>query len=173
MRYPNRQQRSLWERLTRRGPDGERGSIMVLAAIAMVVVVSSTALAVDLGKTVSTKRSLQEAVDNAALDAVRALGDKFGQAPGLTPAQHATWLAQVNTSTGILNSLLGGFLNTNINLLGYTGIASGLLNLGELRAELGIGSVDQLLNTTIGVKTMLNSAASALQKRADAASMAA
>src|SRR2546421_6435916 len=94
MRYPNRQQRSLWERLTRRGPDGERGSIMVLAAIAMVVIVGSTALAVDLGKNVSTKRSLQEAVDNAALDAVRALGDKYGQAPGLNTQQHATLLAQ-------------------------------------------------------------------------------
>src|SRR2546423_5646298 len=99
MRNPNRRRRGLWECLTRRGPDGERGSIMVLAAIAMVVVVSSTALAVDLGKTVSTKRSLQEAVDNAALDAVRALGDKFGQAPGLTPAQHATKLAQDSLKT--------------------------------------------------------------------------
>lgn len=85
---------TLWERLCRRGPDGERGAILVLAAISTVVILGTTAMAVDLSKVVATKRSLQEAVDLAALDAVRAVGDRAGQAPGLNPQQHATKLAQ-------------------------------------------------------------------------------
>jgi uncharacterized membrane protein len=68
--------------------------MLILMAISTVLVVGTTALAVDLSKVVATKRSLQEAVDVAALDAVRALGDRYGQAPGLTPAQHATLRAQ-------------------------------------------------------------------------------
>ncbi|MCA1843525.1 MAG: pilus assembly protein TadG-related protein, partial [Actinobacteria bacterium] len=85
---------SLWERLCWRGPDGERGSFLVLAAIFSVLIVGSTALAVDVSKVVATKRSLQEAVDLSALDAVRALGDRLGQVSGLNPQQHATKLAQ-------------------------------------------------------------------------------
>jgi uncharacterized membrane protein len=68
--------------------------MLVLMAITTVVVVGTTALAVDVSKAVATKRSLQAAVDLAALDAVRALGDRYGQAPGLNPQQHATLLAQ-------------------------------------------------------------------------------
>src|SRR5437899_1676282 len=84
----------LWERLTRRGPDGERGAILVLASVATVVALAGTALAVDLGKMVATKRTLQSVVDTASLDAVQALGNKKGLANGLSTAQYVDKLAR-------------------------------------------------------------------------------
>src|SRR5918912_1154940 len=86
-------------RLAWRHPDGEGGAILVIASVATVLALGCTALAVDLGCGVQTKRALQEAVDNAAVDAVLALGDRYGQAPGLTPQQHATKLAADSLQT--------------------------------------------------------------------------
>ena len=248
--------RSLWDRLSWRGPDGERGAILVIASVATVVALTCTAMAVDLGKGVQTKRNLQEAVDNAAIDAVLALGDRYGQIPGLNPQQHATklaadslkthgydttdpaavssftvtlgkmdtttntfvaggapndavqvtvsitrtrnfvpgssayratgvssirtvggialgsWLARVN-SGGLLNSLLSGLLGNNVTLAGYAGLAAANVKMGELREQLGLNRVEDMLNSNMTVKTMLEKMAAALQARGDAASLAA
>jgi uncharacterized membrane protein len=272
--------RGLWARLTRRGPNGERGAFLVLASVFSIVALGATALAVDLGEEVYTKRHLQEAVDNAALDAVRAVGDKYGQGSGLTPAQYAvqlaqralkangfdtanttvvtaysvvlghydphthgftangtpndavqvaatisrpnrflpgsnsltatsvaslpgspggctdpicppctgacdheswgeagiavgSYLARVNTSAGLLNSILGGFVHGNVTLVGYTGLAAGSVTLGELRTEFAAGTVDGLLTSSITYKNLLLMTASALQKQNTAASLSA
>jgi uncharacterized membrane protein len=237
----------------------------VLASLASIVAIGATALAVDLGEEVYTKRHLQEAVDNAALDAVRAVGDKYGQGSGLTPAQYAlqlaqralkanaidtadttlvtsysvvlghydsqthgftangtpndavqvsatisrpnrflpgsnlltatsvaslpgspgpplwgeagiavgSYLARVNSSAGLLNSILGGFVHGNVTLVGYTGLAAGSVTLGELRTEFAAGTVNGLLNTSVTYKNVLLMTASALQKKGDAASLTA
>jgi uncharacterized membrane protein len=102
---PAATRRRFSDRLAWRDQDGERGAILVIAAIATVLALSCTAFAVDLGKGVSTKRNLQEAVDNAAIDGVLALGDRFGQAPGLTPQQHATKLAADSLKTNGYDTL--------------------------------------------------------------------
>ena len=63
----------LRHRLAFRRPDGERGSILVLASVATVVAVAAVSLGVDLSKAVATKRKLQTIADLAALDAVQSL----------------------------------------------------------------------------------------------------
>lgn len=237
----------------------ERGAMLVFASISMAVVVGSTALAVDLGSAVTTNRSLQAAVDLAALDAVRAVGDRHGQGGGLSTQQFAeklakeslarnefdpdnatlgnsytvvlgefdpttraftpsadptaqnavkvtanttrdwtfmpgdkaysafgiaalaeeagiavgSFLARVDGSTGLLNSVLGGFLGGNLTLVGYTGLAAGSVSLGSLKTELAVGTVDELLDTNITVGDLLTAMASALAKQGDAASLAA
>ena len=53
----------------------EKGAVMVIVAIALSVLLGMTALAFDFGLLASTKQSLQNAVDAAALAGARDLGD--------------------------------------------------------------------------------------------------
>lgn len=53
--------------------DGERGAILIIATIGIVLAVVSAALAVDLGRQAQEARRNQKVADLAALDAVRAL----------------------------------------------------------------------------------------------------
>lgn len=71
----------------------ERGAVMMLTGVAMVGVIASTAIAVDIGHAVDFKKDLQGDADLAALDAVRALGDRKGEG-GLAPQVHADKLAK-------------------------------------------------------------------------------
>jgi len=82
-----------------------------------------------------------------------------------------SFLARVSTSTGLLNSVLGGMIGGNLTLVGYTGIAAGTVNLGQLKTQLAFGTVDQLLDATITYKNFLNATAAALNAKGDAASL--
>jgi uncharacterized membrane protein len=82
-----------------------------------------------------------------------------------------SFLARVDTSTGLLNSVLGGFIGGNLTLVGYSGLAAGTVNLGQLRAQLGFATVDQLLAANITYKNFLNATADALSAKGDAASL--
>jgi tight adherence protein G len=57
----------------RRSPD-ERGTVLVVVSIAMVVMIGSAALAVDIGQMTNKNRTLQAVADAVALDAARNLG---------------------------------------------------------------------------------------------------
>lgn len=70
----------------------ERGAVMVLAGVAMAGVLASTAIAVDIGNATAFKKALQADADLAAIDAVRALGDRKGEG-GLAPQALAELLA--------------------------------------------------------------------------------
>ncbi len=238
----------------RRRSHDESGAVLVFVAIAMVVMIGSTALAVDIGQLTNNNRSLQAVADVIALDAARAMngetvsqlsaptgavtvaaqasasrnnfpyatltvdlgtatgGNFVRQDPAVTPNAVPTaarvtaaatvnfafahgsrttnrsatavqqsitgisvgsFLARVSTSTGLLNSVLGGFLGANLTLVGYTGIAAGSVNLGELQAQLGIDTVDALLTTNVSVKNFLNATAAALLVRNDSTSLTA
>ena len=56
----------------RRGQD-ERGAVLVFVALAMVVLIGSTALAVDIGQLTNKNRDLQAVADVVAMDAARAI----------------------------------------------------------------------------------------------------
>ena len=69
----------------RRRARDERGTVLVVVSIAMVVMIGSTALAVDIGQLTSTNRTLQAVADAVALDSARSLnGQTVGSlsAPG-------------------------------------------------------------------------------------------
>jgi uncharacterized membrane protein len=71
----------------------ERGAVLLLASLITVTCLAATAFAVDLGRGVAAKRDLQSDADLAAIDAVRALGNKEGQG-GLTRQALAEQLAE-------------------------------------------------------------------------------
>jgi len=58
----------------RRRTQDERGTVLVVVAIAMVVMIGSTALAVDIGQMTNKNRTLQAVADAVALDSARNLG---------------------------------------------------------------------------------------------------
>jgi uncharacterized membrane protein len=82
-----------------------------------------------------------------------------------------SFLARVDTSGGLLKSVFGKFLNGNVTLVGYTGLAAGHVNLGELRAELGFGTVNQLLTTEVSARNFLLAMVDVLNNRGDAPSI--
>lgn len=51
----------------------ERGALIILVSISMVVVIASAALAVDIGRVTNNNRDLQDVADVVALDSARAL----------------------------------------------------------------------------------------------------
>src|SRR2546428_13198398 len=60
---------------TVRSSDRERGSVMIMAAAAAVVMILMAALAVDIGRQALDKRSDRRVADLASLDTVRGLDD--------------------------------------------------------------------------------------------------
>ncbi len=60
--------------LFRRRARDDRGTVLVVVSIAMVVMIGSTALAIDIGQMTNKNRTLQAVADAVALDAARSLG---------------------------------------------------------------------------------------------------
>lgn len=88
MSAPTPDRRLLRERLAR----DEDGSISLLTGVAMTALIGATALAVDVGRIAWADREVQSTADLAALDAVRAVGDR--RDPLRSSTVHATALAQ-------------------------------------------------------------------------------
>ncbi|MGH3372275.1 MAG: hypothetical protein ACRDPR_19995 [Nocardioidaceae bacterium] len=82
-----------------------------------------------------------------------------------------SFLARVSTSGGLLKDVFGKFLNGNVTLVGYTGIAAGSVNLGGLKTELGFGTVDELLTTQVTARNFLLAMVTVLQNKGDSASV--
>lgn len=74
----------------RRRSNDERGAVFVFVAIAMVVLLASTAMAVDIGQLTDKNRDLQAVADVVALDAARVIdGRTFSEVSGpVTDAAH-------------------------------------------------------------------------------------
>jgi tight adherence protein G len=105
-------------------------------------------------------------------------GDCDGDGDDDDEAEHAlagiavgSFLARVDTSGGLLKSVFGKFLNGNVTLVGYTGIAAGSVTLGQLQAQLGFGTVDALLTTEVTVRNFLLAMVTVLQNKGDAPSI--
>ncbi len=88
MRAPTSHRRLLRERLVR----DEDGSVSLLAGVAMTALLGAAALAVDVGRIAWADREVQSTADLAALDAVRAVGDR--RDPLRSSTVHATALAE-------------------------------------------------------------------------------
>ena len=72
--------------IARRVRKDERGAIMILGALGLLVALVASALAVDLGRQASEKKSDQLVADLAALDSVRELEPMVLSVPGATVA---------------------------------------------------------------------------------------
>jgi uncharacterized membrane protein len=79
-----------------------------------------------------------------------------------------SFAARVSTSGSLLNGLLNDSLN--LTVLGYQGLASSNISLGDLAAELGAGTPDELMaldNVSLG--TLFSAAAHVLQSNGGSA----
>ena len=90
---------------------------------------------------------------------------------GVAGISVGSFLARVNASTGLLNSVLGGFIGGNLTLVGYTGIAAGAVQPRPAPPQLGFGTVDELLAANITYRNLLNATAAALSAKGDTASL--
>lgn len=85
-------------------------------------------------------------------------------------------LARLDTSTSpIFNSILGGMLGSTLSLsaVSYNGLADASVTLGDVWAELGLGSSSQILSSDVTVDQLITATASALNNQGDATSVTA
>ena len=85
----------------------QRGSISILAAMSLVFVIASAALAVDVGQAAWRKRSLQKTTDVISLDAVRALGDRKDSVNCVSVAQTYAQNSATRNGFAYSNAALG------------------------------------------------------------------
>jgi uncharacterized membrane protein len=82
-----------------------------------------------------------------------------------------SWAANIDsTKSPLLNALLGDALqgsSLNITTVGYQGLASAEVLLLDLAAELGVGTVDELVDTTVSVGELLEATANVLNDNSD------
>lgn len=85
-------------------------------------------------------------------------------------------LARLDTSTSpIFNNVLGQMLGSSLSLdaVSYNGLADASVSLGDVWAELGLGSVDQILNSEVQIEELLTATAQALNNQGDPSSVTA
>lgn len=76
--------------LARRARDGERGSVLIMVAVSLLVIVTATALTVDLGRISTLRRDLQNVADATALDLVRLVDGRTAGEITLASSWNAT-----------------------------------------------------------------------------------
>src|SRR5206468_6222768 len=97
----------MWRRLSERRQD-ERGAILILSALFLVVMVLAAALALDIGLEGVDKRSDHRVADLAALDAARALNDTVLPCVDATRFATATLAANQSALRNGFNPLASG-----------------------------------------------------------------
>jgi Flp pilus assembly protein TadG len=84
---------------------GARGNVVIVFALSLVVLIGFAALSVDMGRIYNVKGDLQNAVDAAALGAIRDLNGSPDQfAPARASAQYFASLHQANGTPVTLES---------------------------------------------------------------------
>lgn len=241
--------RWVWNhRSTKTAGGSERGAILPLAVVAVILSCICAALAVDIGFLAQDKRTDQKVADLAALDAVRDLSAYQARAEQsaarngfvisppkatvtarrgiltdgvfsvsatgtsvevtvksprrpmfpfvgddertVTAVAVATAEPKAGFSIGsklaslttnndriILNRVFSGLLGIspaiNGDILSYQGLANTSVSINDLiGADATLGSPEQLLNSTVSVRQLVNASAAALGTKGDAASLA-
>lgn len=117
---------------TRSDPAGERGQVLVLFALFLVVFLGAAALTIDYGSWLSARRNYQASTDSATLAGVRFLSDPGAKAcatAGIAKeicARRAAW-ANLNTKLGL------GLTPAEINTKGTTNVGAAGVLVGEYK----------------------------------------
>jgi uncharacterized membrane protein len=85
-------------------------------------------------------------------------------------------LARLDTGTSpIFNSVLGQMLGSSLSLdaVSYNGLADANVSLGDVWADLGLGTTEQILNSEVQFEDLLNATAQALNNQGDPSSVTA
>jgi len=79
-----------------------------------------------------------------------------------------SWAANLNSgNSALLNRLIGGALSTTV--IGYDGLATSKITLGDLATQLNLGTVEELMTTTIKVGDWLKATETILRRHGDVA----
>lgn len=236
----------------RRNAEGERGAVLVVAAVGMVVAILAAAMAIDVGSVIWRKRDLQVVADMAATDTAQQLAllpggptqfaaeqlaqesadrngfdvstegylpltvelGRFDLAGGFAPSVAAdatavrveasrfvdyrfypggdgntvtveaiaafadeamaalsigSKLASLDTRTSsvlgpVLSGMLGVDPSLNLGVVTYEGLASSHVTMGDLAAELGFGTVDEMLAGNVTVPQLADASAKILDR---------
>jgi len=235
----------------------ERGAVAVMTAASMVFVVAAAALAVDVGHITFRKRWVQGVSDLMALDAVRAVGDRYvpgsnlqaaaqtfaeesakrngfeytdqlhdivsvevgeldfatntfttppssdayanavrvvlssnvghGFLPGTSRVEVeaiaandamagfriGSSLARFDPTVSPLGAILDGMVGISLDAAGYESLVGASVTLGDLWAELGLGSSDQILNGQVTMADLVDATIAALNADGSPSSVAA
>ena len=235
----------------------ERGSVAIMTATSLLVLVSAVALAVDTGNSHSHKRTVSGWADLISLDTARAVGDRYdatqdtqAQAeeyaaeaatrngfdlsvptntmtvelgvmdwnantfttppPGGAAAANAvrvvlgatvehgflpgetaftseaiaaidaqagvkvgSSLANFDPSASPFDPVLGSMAGVSFDANGYDALVNASVALGDLWLQLGLGSSDQVANSTVTMGQLFDASIAALNNKGDAASVAA
>jgi len=102
-------------RLFKSHPPARRGTVIILAAVMMFVVLGIAAFTVDYGMLTVTKGQLQNAADSAAHAAMQELLNGLGPGAMLTPGQAAEEAG--NDAVNVVNDFRSGdTLSTQLNV---------------------------------------------------------
>jgi uncharacterized membrane protein len=85
-------------------------------------------------------------------------------------------LVSLDTTTSpLLNQVLKGMLGAGVNLtaVGYNGLAAGSVKLGDVWTQLGLGTTDQIMNSSVNYRNFLNAMVTVLNNQGDPSSVTA
>jgi Flp pilus assembly protein TadG len=156
----------------------QRGSIMIMTAVLLPVVMGLTGMAIDVGRFYSVQRQLQNASSAAAMAGAASLYNSTGQSgapPYFTGAQNAATAALANNT--VMNSALSSAVTANAVQAGYfdsstqkfaassavttlTGTMAPAVQVSFSQANGNAVPVKTLFAGVVGIKSMPASAAS-------------
>jgi len=134
----------------------QRGQVLVLFAILLVVLLGAAGLSVDVGRQVAERRHIQTAADAAALAACRALVAGASDAAAATEARTVARINIENSPTGTAAQIAPD--NARVYEDGHAGdpayLASGVLVSGTTVRVAIMASIETALARVLGVPTL-------------------
>lgn len=96
----------------------------------------------------------------------------YGTASNSSCVKVGSYAARINSSNSpilnaVINKALGG--NLNLDVASYQGLAAANISLLGLATQLGLGTVDQLLTTSVSLKSLYLASAQVLQQNGNTA----
>lgn len=148
-------------------PQQQRGFAAVFAAIAMIAMLSAVALAIDVGRLYSAKRSLQRAAHLAALDAVQVVSGCTGR--GVTGSQ-ANAADEVTASLArngfAADSVVTeiGMRDTTVSPLRFIALSDGDARISAVQVTLTRAAPERLIPGITGSRDLSLQARAAAQQ---------
>lgn len=129
-------------------PTDQRGQVLVIVALALVVLLGASAFTIDLGRRAAEERFLQNAADAAALAACNAIIDGATEAGAIQRARDLAAINLASSPAGSIATLAGPGSETFVD--GYSGNPYQLTNGVMVADDSVFVAIDSTIGTTIG-----------------------
>ncbi len=131
-----------------RGQRSERGQVVVIVAVAMVVLLGASAFTIDLGRRAAEERFLQNAADAAALAACNAMIDGASNAVALQEGRDVAALNLAKSPSGSGATIAAAGAETFVS--GYHGNPVQMTNGAMVANESVYVAINSDVDTTVG-----------------------